>query len=92
MDLDTDRKIALLHTLSGLLLGVGFAYYPEIAGRPILFVILLGLIISYPLRLLSIKLFNLSLEEFTIKSWLAKGFFLFITTWILVWILVFNLR
>ena len=92
MDMDTERKIALIHAFFGLILGVIVGYYLDIAGLTILSVLLVGLILSYPLKVLSVKLFNLSNEEFLLKQWLGKGYFIFITIWIVTWILVFNLR
>ena len=91
MDMDTERKIVLIHAFFGLILGVIFGYYLDIVGT-ILSVLLIGFILSYPLKVLSGKLFNLSNEEFLLKQWLGKGYFIFISIWIVTWILVFNLR
>lgn len=92
MDMDTERKIALMHAFLGLVLGVVFGYYLNSSDLTLLSVLLIGFILSYPLKLLSMKLFNLSNEEFLLKQWLGKGYFIFITIWIMVWIFVFNLR
>lgn len=90
MDKDTERKIALMHAFLGLVLGVGFGNYLETTGLTLLSVLLIGFILSYPLKLLSERLFNLS--NFLLKEWLGKGYFIFITVWIVVWIFVYNLR
>jgi ABC-type dipeptide/oligopeptide/nickel transport system permease subunit len=92
MDMDTERKIALMHAFLGLVLGVVFGYYLNSSDLTLLSVLLIGFILSYPLKVLSMKLFNLSNEEFLLKQWLGKGYFIFITIWIMVWIFVFNLR
>lgn len=92
MDMETERKIAVIHASVGLALGLAFGYYLDSSGLTILSVLLIGFILSYPLKILSMKLFNLSNEEFPLKQWLGKGYFIFVTVWILVWIFIFNLR
>jgi hypothetical protein len=92
MEMETERKIALLHASAGVALGVAFGLYLNTPELTLLSVLLLGFILSYPLKILSMKLFNLSSEEFVLKAWLGKGYFIFITVWIMVWVFVYNLR
>jgi len=92
MDKDTERKIALIHAFFGLVLGLVFGYYIDSTGMTIVSVLIIGLILSYPLKILSMRLFNLSNENFLLKEWLSKGYFLFVTVWIVVWVFIFNLR
>ncbi len=92
MEMETERRIAILHTFAGVALGVAFGLYLNTPEMTLLSVLLLGFILSYPLKILSMKLFNLSSEEFVLKVWLGKGYFIFITVWIMVWIFVYNLR
>jgi hypothetical protein len=92
MDVELERKIALVHAFAGVALGVVFGLYLNTPELTILSVLLLGFILSYPLKILSMKLFNLSKEEFLLKDWLGKGYFIFVTVWIVVWVFIFNMR
>lgn len=92
MDIELERNIALLHAFAGVALGVVFGLYLNTPELTILSVLLLGFIISYPLKILSMKVFNLSREEFLLKDWLKKGYIIFVMVWILVWVFIYNLR
>jgi hypothetical protein len=91
MDKETERRIALLHALAGLGVGVGMGLYYRVEGLTILSVIIIGVILSSPLLLVTRKLFSLAPEEFQPKDWLGKGFFNFFLIWIVTWVFVFNL-
>ncbi|MFQ6136942.1 MAG: hypothetical protein ACE5PM_07165 [Candidatus Hydrothermarchaeales archaeon] len=90
MKKDTERKIGLLHALYGFIAGIVVALY-NWKGLNLLNAMALGFLISYPMMFICRKLFNLSPEEFQLKDWLGKGFYLFFATWILVWTIVYNL-
>ncbi len=92
MDMELERRIALIHASFGLVLGLVFGYYFNSPGLTLFSVLLIGFILSYPLKILSMRLFNLSSEEFPLKQWLAKGYFLFMTIWIVVWVFILNIR
>ena len=92
MDKDAERKIGLVHSLAGLVLGIVSGRYLDGPNFNLLNVLLLGFVVSYPLMLLSKRLFNLSENEFGLKDWLAKGYFLFFVVWIVVWTFLYNLR
>lgn len=92
MDKELERKIALIHAIAGIALGVASGIYLNTADLTILSVLLLGFIVSYPLKILSMRLFNLSNENFILKDWLGKGYFIFVTIWIVVWVFIFNMR
>lgn len=92
MEMEIERKIALLHAFAGVALGVAFGLYLNTPELTLLSVLLLGFILSYPLKILSMKFFNLSSEDFTLKEWLGKGYFIFLTVWIMVWVFTYNLR
>jgi len=63
---------------------------PYLSGPSYTFVnvLVLGLLFSYPLMLITRKLYW---EEMDLKSWLGKGFYIFFATWIVVWTFVYNL-
>jgi hypothetical protein len=90
--MEIERKISLIHALAGAVLGVVFGLFLNPPELTLLSVLLLGFIISYPLKLLTMKFFNLSSEEFLLKEWLGKGYFIFVTVWIMVWVFFYNLR
>lgn len=92
MDMETERKIALLHAFAGAVLGVIFGSYLTTPELTLLSVLILGFFLAYPLKILSMRFFNLSSEDFALKDWLGKGYFIFVTVWILVWIFLFNVR
>jgi hypothetical protein len=90
MEKEVERKISLIHAGIGAIFGV---VTPFIINRELTFlsVLIIGLIVSYPLRIISMKIFNLSDEDFKIKEWIAKGFLIFFMVWIIVWTFLFNL-
>lgn len=92
MEMEIERKIALLHAAAGAALGVIFGLYVNTPELTLLSVLILGFILSYPLKILSMKFFNLSSEEFVLKDWLGKGYFIFLTVWLMVWVFLYNLR
>ncbi len=85
---DRDRNIALIHTLAGAFLGILAGKYLNSTGYTFLNVLVLGLILSYPLMILTKKLYW---EEMVFKNWLGKGFYIFFAVWIVVWTFVYNL-
>lgn len=91
MDKRIERKIGLLHTLLGAIIGIISGLYIKGTNLSIINVLFIGMILTYPLFPLSKRLFNLSEKDFQLKHWLIKGFFLFFITWILVWTFVYNI-
>lgn len=92
MEKEVERKISLMHAAFGFLAGVVSGLYKAQVTLQFLHVLFFGLVIAYPLMLLSRRLFNLSEQEFRFKDWLAKGFSYFFLVWILVWSFVHNIR
>ena len=92
MEPQVERKISLLHSSAGIILGIISGIYIKSGNLNLINVLFLGLVASYPLKILTQRLFNLSAKEFLIKDWLTKGFFLFFTVWIVVWIFIYNLK
>jgi hypothetical protein len=91
MDKETERRIALLHALVGVVVGAWMGLSTRIEGLTIFSAIMMGVVISSPLFLLTRKLFSLTPEEFQFKDWFTKGFFNFLLPWIVVWVFTFNL-
>jgi len=90
MDKEIERKISLLHAAAGFAAGIISGLYFGKTNLTLLNVLFFGAIVAYPLRILCMKLFNLS--EFLFKDWLTKGYLLFFMTWILVWTFVYNIK
>lgn len=91
MDKRTENRIGYMHALVGAVAGVVSGLYIGGTNLSVINVLAIGIIISYPLMILSKKIFHLSDEEFKLKDWLGKGFFLFFSTWILVWTFIYNI-
>lgn len=91
MEREIERRISLIHALAGAVLG--FAS-PFIFTTTLTFasVIIFGFLLSYPLYVVTRKIFNLSEKEFALKDWIGKGFFYFFATWITVWTVVYNFK
>ncbi|MBI5253516.1 MAG: DUF5379 family protein [Euryarchaeota archaeon] len=89
MDKEIERKIGLLHAAAGFAAGIISGLYLSEINLTLLNVLFFGIIAAYPLRILSMKLFNLS--EFLLKDWLTKGYLLFFIVWIILWTFVYNL-
>ncbi|MEE9594274.1 MAG: hypothetical protein V3V92_02635 [Candidatus Hydrothermarchaeales archaeon] len=85
---DRDRNIALIHALAGTLLGILTGTYLNDTSYTLINILVYGLILSYPLMLLTKKLYW---EEMEFKNWLGKGFLIFFPVWIVVWTFVYNL-
>lgn len=89
MDKEIERKIVLLHAAAGIAAGMISGLYFGSTNLTLFSVLFFGVIVAYPLRIISMKLFNFS--EFLLKDWLTKGYLLFFTVWIIVWTFVYNL-
>ncbi|MFQ5815751.1 MAG: hypothetical protein ACE5G7_04565 [Candidatus Hydrothermarchaeaceae archaeon] len=87
-DKEVERKIALIHALAGVILGVFTGSYLDSTDYNLINVLILGLILSYPLMLLTKKLYW---EEMEFKQWLGKGYFIFFAVWIVVWTFIYNI-
>ncbi len=83
-----DRDIAVLHAVAGALFGVVTGLYLRTPGLTLISVLLLGLLASYPLMLLTQKLYW---EDMEFKAWLGKGFYIFFAVWVIIWTFVYNL-
>lgn len=90
MEKGVERKIGLIHAVAGALVGAVTGYFHLGGTLNLLGVIMIGIAISYPLKLLTAKLFNLSSEEYKFKDWLAKGFLVFFGVWIVAWTFFYN--
>lgn len=90
MDKEIERKISLLHAAAGVAVGIISGLYLGETNLTLLNVLFFGVVIAYPLRILSVKFFNLS--EFLLKDWLMKGYLLFFVTLIIVWTFVYNIK
>ncbi len=86
MDIETKRKISLIHIAYGILLGILFGRY-AIRMESIFAAMLVGFIISYPLYIVLKKILSL---EFEIKEWITAGYIYFFLSWILFWTLFYN--
>ncbi len=82
MDKEMERNIALLHAIAGAIFGLISGLIVDWQGMNFFGALTLGFLASYPLMFVSRKLFRLELE---LKEWLAKGYYLFFVTWLLVW-------
>jgi fructose-specific phosphotransferase system IIC component len=91
MEKGVEKRIVILHSAYGLVLGVLMGLYLREAEFTFLGALLGGIVLAYPLKLLSQRLYNLSEEEFSTKEWLIKGFFSFFIVWIIVWTFLYNL-
>jgi hypothetical protein len=87
-DKEKERKIAIIHALAGLLLGVLTGLYLDGTKLNLINVLVIGLILSYPLMLLTKKLYWAEME---FKDWLGKGFYIFFAVWIVVWTFLYNI-
>lgn len=87
-DKDIERKIALLHAAAGVVLGIFSGIYVGGTNYNLVNVIVLGIVVSYPLMLLTKKIYW---PEMQFKDWLGKGFYIFFVFWIVVWIFLFNI-
>ncbi len=90
MDKEIERRISLLHAAAGFAAGIISGLSLGETNLTLLNVLFFGIIIAYPLRILSMKLFNLS--DFLLKDWLTKGYLLFFMTWIIVWTFFYNIK
>lgn len=91
MDKEVERKISLLHTVYGIVMGVVFGLYVKGGSFTFITVLVLALVLSYPMLFICRRIFNLSQEEFMIKDWLKKGYYFFLVTWMVVWVFLYNL-
>ena len=89
MEHEIERRISLIHTLVGAIMGVASPYLFT-GTLTFVSVIIVGFLIAYPFFYITRKIFNLSEKEFTLKDWAVKGYLYFFAAWILVWILVYN--
>ncbi len=92
MDEQIMRKIGLIHALAGAIFGVFTAFYFNVPGLTLISVLMIGFVFSYPLYVLTRKIFDLPDKEFSVKVWICKGYFLFFVVWIIVWTLIYNYR
>ncbi len=91
---DVERKIAVIHAIAGIVLGVltgiyfGSAKNNPITPINVISLILIGVVLSYPLMLLTKKLYW---PEMELKDWLGKGFYIFFVFWLVVWTFLYNI-
>ena len=88
---ELERQIAYLHAVYGLVMGVLFGIYSGGEVIPFVTVLIWGLMVSYPAMLVTKRAFKLPDEDYSVKSWLGKGFLYFFSMWLVVWVFVYNL-
>jgi hypothetical protein len=89
---ELERRISYIHAAYGLVAGVLFGIYYGGEVIPFVSVLIWGIMLSYPVMLITKSVFKLSNEDYNIKSWLGKGFLYFLPMWLVVWVFVHNLR
>ena len=88
---EIERQIAYLHAAYGLVAGILFGIFFDRAVIPFVSVLIWGVMVSYPVMLVTKKMFKLSDEDYNIKSWLTKGFLYFFMMWLVAWVFVYNI-
>ena len=88
---DVERQIAFLHAAYGLVFGIIFGLYYKSVALPFLSVLIWGLAISYPVMIITKRMFKLSTADFSLKTWIIKGFLYFLSVWMVAWVFVYNL-
>ncbi len=83
--MDDNHKIGLVFALTGLVAGViaGSGYLPTVAG------VVLAFVIFYGSQFL-VKIVGVDMTKFNRSGILKSGFFSFLGSWLLFWIIVFN--
>ena len=89
--MDTDGKVASIHTVGGIIAG----YLSYILSSGVIFkneaiAVIAALIILYALGQVSEKLFGK--EELGFSGWLWSGIVPFFFVWIMVWVIFTNLH
>ena len=89
---EIERQIAYLHAVYGLVAGVVLGIYFNGEAIPFLSALIWGFMISYPAMFITKSVFKLKSEDFTVKTWIGKGFLYFFSMWLVAWVFVYNLR
>ncbi|KYC54441.1 MAG: hypothetical protein AMQ74_00046 [Candidatus Methanofastidiosum methylothiophilum] len=87
--MDDNHKIGLVFALTGLIAGIisGFGYLPKVAGMDTSIVV--AIVIFYVSQYL-VKMVGVDMTKFSRSSILKSGFFSFLGSWLLFWIIIFN--
>lgn len=77
-----DLYVMAIHLVAGILIG----YISFLLAAP-LYSLVLAIVVAYPLRKLSVRLS----QKKELGWWIGNGFVPYFFTWLVVWIIMFNL-